>query len=175
MNDTHAPFLTDIKTLRDRARRHLDRDPVTASYPSDVGRTIEILQQVLATEIVCVLRYTMHSIAATGIASESVRQEFAEHATEEEEHMKAVAERISQLGGKPNFSPEGLLSRSASQYAEGPELVDMIRENLPNGSRSITIASWCVSSATATRPRGSCWKRSWRWKKNTPATCTTCS
>ena len=130
MNDAKHAFLTDVKTLRDRAREHLDRGPVTPSYATDVGKTIEILQSVLATEIVCVLRYTMHFVAASGISSESVKQEFGQHAKEEQEHMRAVAERINQLGGKPNFSPEGLLSRSASQYAEGRDLVDMIRENL---------------------------------------------
>jgi len=85
---------------------------------------------VLATEIVCVLRYTMHAIAATGISSESVKEEFAQHAKEEQEHMSAVAERINQLGGRPNFNPEGLAMRSASQYGEGENLVDMIKENL---------------------------------------------
>jgi bacterioferritin len=124
------PFLTDVKTLRDRARRHLESADVTETYKGDVSRTIEILQSVLATEIVCVLRYTMHSIAATGLSSEGVKKEFAEHAKEEQEHALAVAERINQLGGKPNFNPEGLLTRSASQYAEGENLVGMIRENL---------------------------------------------
>ncbi|HEY1638357.1 MAG TPA: ferritin-like domain-containing protein [Rhizomicrobium sp.] len=84
----------------------------------------------LATEIVCVLRYTMHAVAATGISSEGVRDEFAQHAKEEQDHMMAVAERINQLGGKPNFNPEGLAMRSASQYTEGANLVEMIRENL---------------------------------------------
>jgi bacterioferritin len=124
------PFLTDVQTLRERARKHLADGAVTATYKGDVKRTIEILQTVLATEIVCVLRYTMHSIAASGISSDSVREEFAEHADEEREHMMAVAERINQLGGKPNFNPEGLATRSTSQYAEGENLVDMIRENL---------------------------------------------
>jgi bacterioferritin len=123
------PFLTDVKTLRERARKHLETGNVTQSYQSDVTEAIAILQSVLATEIVCVLRYTMHSIAATGISSEGVKAEFAQHAKEEQVHMMAVAERINQLGGTPNFSPEGLLTRSASQYAEGDNLVDMIREN----------------------------------------------
>ena len=127
---TDKPFLTDVKTLRDRARQHLDQGIVTSTYQGDVGKTIEILQSVLATEIVCVLRYTMHSIAAAGISSEGVKDEFAQHAKEEQEHMLAVAERINQLGGKPNFNPEGLAMRSASQYAEGANLVDMIKENL---------------------------------------------
>jgi bacterioferritin len=124
------PFLTDVKTLRERARQHLERGNRTSTYVGDVNKTIEILQSVLATEIVCVLRYTMHAVAATGISSDSVKAEFAQHAKEEREHMMAVAERINQLGGTPNFNPEGLLSRSASQYAEGENLVDMIRENL---------------------------------------------
>src|SRR5689334_4594528 len=128
MSDT--PFLTDIKTLRERARRNLDQGAVTSTYKGDVSKTIEILQSVLATEIVCVLRYTMHAITATGILSEGVKDEFAQHAKEEQEHMLAVAERINQLGGKPDFNPEGLATRSASQFVEGANLVDMIKENL---------------------------------------------
>jgi bacterioferritin len=124
------PFLSDVKTLRERARQNLSEGVVTKTYGGDVRRTIEILQSVLATEIVCVLRYTMHAVTATGIASEAIKAEFAEHAKEEQAHMMAVAERIDQLGGTPNFNPEGLATRSASQYAEGENLVDMIRENL---------------------------------------------
>jgi bacterioferritin len=103
---------------------------VTPAYQGDVKKTIEILQTVLATEIVCVLRYTQHSIAAVGIPSEAIEQEFATHAREEQAHMVAVAERINQLGGKPALNPDLLTSRSASQYAEGETLVGMIRENL---------------------------------------------
>jgi bacterioferritin len=128
--NTTKPFLTDVKTLRARARENIASGGVTFTYQGDVEKTIDILQAVLATEIVCVLRYTMHSIAASGISSEGVKAEFAEHAKEEQEHMMSVAERINQLGGKPNFNPEGLLTRSASQYAEGANLVDMIKENL---------------------------------------------
>ena len=134
MSDSSAaaskPFISDVTTLRDRARKSLNDGAITPSYGGDVEKSIEILQTVLATEIVCVLRYTMHSISATGITSDSVSKEFAEHAEEEREHMLAVAERIDQLGGKPNFDPHGLAARSASQYAEGNDLVDMIRENL---------------------------------------------
>jgi len=130
MSEAKTPFLSDVKTLRDRAKQHLGRGAVTSTYTGDVNKTIELLQNVLATEIVCVLRYTMHSIAATGISSESVKAEFAQHAKEEQEHMNAVAERINQLGGRPNFNPEGLAMRSASQYVEGENLVDMIKENL---------------------------------------------
>jgi bacterioferritin len=127
---TDKPFLSDVATLRARARRNLDQGVVTSTYQGDVRQTIEILQAVLATEIVCVLRYSMHSVAASGISSNAVRSEFATHADEERGHMMAVADRINQLGGKPNFNPEGLATRSASQYAEGADLVDMIRENL---------------------------------------------
>jgi bacterioferritin len=84
----------------------------------------------VATEIVCVLRYKFHAVAATGLASEAVKQEFAEHAREEEQHLDLLCERINQLGGKPNLNPEGLLSRAASEYVEGDNLVDMIKENL---------------------------------------------
>lgn len=124
------PFLSDVKTLRERARKNLSEGVVTGTYGGDAKRTVEILQSVLATEIVCVLRYTMHSISATGISSEAIKAEFAEHAKEEQEHMMVVAERIDQLGGTPNFNPEGLATRSASQYVEGNNLVDMIKENL---------------------------------------------
>ncbi len=124
------PFLTDVKTLRERARKSIEKGAVTENYGGNVQQTIDILQAVLATEIVCVLRYTMHAVSATGISSDSVKEEFAEHAKEEQEHMMAVAERINQLGGKPNFNPEGLASRSASQYSEGGDLIGMIKENL---------------------------------------------
>ena len=124
------PFLSDIKTLRENARRRIAEGAVTSTYEGDVARTIDILQSVLATELVCVLRYTQHSIAATGLASEGVRAEFAEHAKEELAHAMSVAERINQLGGSPDFNPQGLASRSASEYATGRDLPAMIRENL---------------------------------------------
>ncbi len=127
---TDQPFLTDVKQLREQARASIDRGAVTPNYQGDVNQTIEILQSVLATEIVCVLRYTMNAISATGISSESVKEEFDEHAKEEQAHARAVAERINQLGGKPNFNPEGLATRSASQYVEGSNLIEMIKENL---------------------------------------------
>jgi bacterioferritin len=130
MTDTKTRFITDVQTLRERARRHLGRGAVTSTYSGDVSKTIDILQSVLATEIVCVLRYSMHAIAATGISSEGVKAEFAQHAKEEREHMTAVAERINELGGRPDFNPEGLSTRSASEYGEGANLVDMIKENL---------------------------------------------
>ena len=124
------PFLTDVETLRARARAHIDQGPVTPAFQGDVKQTIDVLQAVLATEIVCVLRYTMNAVCATGLASESVKDEFEQHAKEEQGHMRAVAERINQLGGTPNFNPEGLATRAASQYSEGTNLVEMIQENL---------------------------------------------
>src|SRR5580698_8931478 len=124
------PFLTDVEELRARARKSLDKGPITPDYQGDVAQTIAILQAVLATEIVCVLRYTMNAVAASGISSDSVKEEFDQHAKEEQGHMRMVAERINQLGGTPDFNPEGLLSRSASQYVEGANLVEMIKENL---------------------------------------------
>jgi bacterioferritin len=124
------PFLSDVQTLRSRARQSIEKGAVTPAYQGDIEQTIEILQAVLATEIVCILRYTMNAVCATGISSDGVREEFDQHAKEEREHMRKVAERINQLGGKPNFNPEGLASRSASQYSEGANLVEMIKENL---------------------------------------------
>src|ERR1700679_1872184 len=129
-DQVRKPFLTDVKTLRERARKNLDDGAVTTTYRGDPKKTVEILQSVLATELVCVLRYSMHSIAASGISSEGVKSEFAQHAKEEHEHALAVAERINQLGGKPNFNPSGLLARAWSEYSDGGNLVEMIRENL---------------------------------------------
>lgn len=126
----NQPFLTDVQELRSRARTSLEKGAVTQDYQGDVKQTIEILQSVLATEIVCVLRYTMNAIAAAGINSESVKEEFDQHAKEEQDHMRRVAERINQLGGTPNLNPEGLASRAASQYVEGANLIEMIKENL---------------------------------------------
>jgi len=133
MSDTttkNQPFLSDIKELRRRAKEHLDKGAVTTSYGGDAKKAVELLQTALATEIVCILRYTMHAVAATGISSEGVKEEFAEHAAEEKVHMDLIAERINQLGGTPNFSPEGLATRSASEYGSAEHLVDMIKENL---------------------------------------------
>ena len=131
MTELHSqPFLSDVTTLRAQARRHLEGGAMTKAYGGDPQAAIAILQTVLATELVCVLRYTQHSIAASGLSSKAVKAEFAEHAREEHEHALAVAERITQLGGTPHFDPEGLASRSASQFAAGANLVDMITENL---------------------------------------------
>jgi bacterioferritin len=130
MTKTEQPFLTDVKQLRERARASIRDGAVTPNYEGDVKQAIEILQNVLATEIVCVLRYTMNAVAASGLSSDSVKAEFDEHAGEEQKHARQVAERINQLGGTPNFNPEGLATRSASQYANATTLIEMIKENL---------------------------------------------
>jgi bacterioferritin len=124
------PFQTDLEEIRRRARSHMDEGAVTGAYLADRARVLEVLNEVLATEIVCTLRYKNHYYMASGIHSESVAQEFLEHATEEEAHANMVARRIVQLGGKPNFRPEGLHLRSHAEYTEGETLVDMIREDL---------------------------------------------
>lgn len=129
--NSSQPFLTDITELRRRAREQIDKGALTQDYGLDPKQAIELLQGALATEIVCVLRYTMHSIAATGISSQGPKDEFTTHADEEREHAGRIAERINQLGGTPNFDPEGLATRSASQYgATELDLVGMIKENL---------------------------------------------
>lgn len=128
--ENQSPFLTDVKTLRERAKKSLDDGAITPGYRGDVKRAIELLQTVVATELVCVLRYRMHAIAVTGITSESVAAEFNEHAEAEHQHMIMAAERIDQLGGIPNLDPEGLASRSATEYGKGGNLVEMVKQNL---------------------------------------------
>ena len=122
-------FLRDVQALRAAAQKSLEDGAVTDDYP-DAKRAIDLLQSALATEIVCVLRYTMNSISVAGISSKSVGEEFAEHAKDEREHMMMIAERIDQLGGEPNFSPEGLASRSATEYGDGGTLIEMVKANL---------------------------------------------
>lgn len=130
MTAASKPFLSDITELRRRARQHMDQGALTQNYGGDVQQAIDLLQTVLATEIVCVLRYTMHNVAAVGIDSESVKGEFAEHARDEYERMEKIANRINQLGGTPNLDPEGLHTRSATEYGNAVKLIDMIKENL---------------------------------------------
>jgi bacterioferritin len=123
-------FLTDIKTLRERARKHIENGAVTEGYKADRETVVRLLNEALATEIVCVLRYKRHYFMASGIHAQAVAAEFLEHANEEQAHGDQIAERIVQLGGSPNFNPEGLLSRSHAEYVEGGSLVDMIKEDL---------------------------------------------
>jgi bacterioferritin len=124
------PFLTDIKTLRERARQHIQNGAVTQGYTADRETVVKLLNEALATEIVCVLRYKRHYFMASGINAESVATEFLEHANEEQGHADSIAQRIVQLKGEPNFNPEGLLSRSHAEYVEGTTLIDMIKEDL---------------------------------------------
>jgi bacterioferritin len=124
------PFLTDIKTIRARARQHIQEGAVTPSYKADRKTVLKLLNEALATEIVCVLRYRRHHFMAAGMNAEPVAQEFLVHANEEQQHADQIAGRIVQLNGEPNFSPEGLLSRSHAEYVEGENLVDMIKEDL---------------------------------------------
>jgi bacterioferritin len=123
-------FLSDVTELRRRAREHIELGAVTPSYKGDVRRTIDVLNTALATEIVCVLRYKRHYFMATGIDSEGPKQQFLEHATQEQQHADMIANRITQLGGEPNLDPAGLATRSHSQYAPGTTLTEMIREDL---------------------------------------------
>jgi bacterioferritin len=125
-----GPFEADIQRMRTEARAHMSEGAVTPGNKADRSHVIEVLNAVLATEIVCSLRYKFHYYAADGIHSESVKAEFLEHAQDEQQHADWVAERISQLNGKPNLNPEGLATRSHAQYVEGNDLVSMIEEDL---------------------------------------------
>ena len=133
MEETTQPRehrLTDVATLRARARRHIEDGAVTPGYAADRGMVIRLLNEALATEIVCTLRYRRHYFMARGIHAATVAEEFREHAAEELEHADQIAERIVQLGGEPDFSPMTLLARSHAEYVEGKSLLDMIKENL---------------------------------------------
>lgn len=124
------PFLTDIQNIRRQAQQHMQEGAVTPGYRGDLKTTIRLLNDALATELVCVLRYKRHYFMAKGIHSEPVAQEFLEHSQEEQSHADLIAERITQLGGEPDFDPANLLSRSHSEYKPGHSLVDMVREDL---------------------------------------------
>ena len=124
------PFMSDIAELRRRARQHMQEGAVTEGYRANKDTVIKLLNEALATEIVCVLRYKRHYFMAQGIHSDPIASEFLQHATEEQQHADAIADRIVQLGGSPNFSPEGIQSRSHSEYVEGENLLDMIKEDL---------------------------------------------
>src|SRR5881409_835307 len=123
-------FLSDVQELRRRARKHIEEGAVTEGYRANREAVIKLLNEALATEIVCVLRYKRHYFMAQGIHSDPIAQEFLQHANEEQGHADQIAARIIQLGGAPNSSPEGLLSRSHSEYVEGTTLIDMIKEDL---------------------------------------------
>lgn len=127
---TDKPFLTDVKELRRRARQHIEEGAVTDGYRGNRETIIKLLNEALATEIVCVLRYKRHYFMAQGIHADPIAAEFLTHANEEQGHADEIAGRIVQLGGSPNFSPEGILTRSHSEYVEGETLLDMIKEDL---------------------------------------------
>lgn len=128
---SEKPSLTDVATLRARARQHLEMGAITPSaLRADRDFVIKFLNDALATELVCVLRYKRHYFAASGIHSQAVKAEFLEHATEEQQHADLLAKRIVELGGLPNFSPDGLLARSHAEYKEGETVTDMLREDL---------------------------------------------
>jgi len=130
MATTDKPFLSDVQELRRRARRHIEEGAVTENYRGDRATVIKLLNEALATEIVCVLRYKRHYFMAQGIHAEPIAAEFLQHANEEQGHADQIAERIIQLGGAPNFNPDGLLMRSHSEYVEGHTLIEMIKEDL---------------------------------------------
>jgi bacterioferritin len=152
---TGAPFLSDVQTLRQRARQHIDEGAVTSNYGADAKQVCTVLNDALATEIVCVLRYKRHYFMATGIASDSVKAEFLAHANEEQAHADAIASRIVQLGGEPNLNPEGMASRAHSEYVEGSTLRDMIREDLVAERVAIEsyreIIAWLAGKDSTTR------------------------
>ncbi len=129
-NQQQGPFLTDVKELRRRAREHIEQGAVTPDYKADRETVIKLLNEALATEIVCVMRYKRHYFMAQGIDSKPVADEFLEHANEEQGHADEIARRITQLNGAPNLNPEGMLMRAHSEYVEGDTLIDMIREDL---------------------------------------------
>jgi bacterioferritin len=124
------PFLSDIQEIRKRARKHMEKGAVTEGYKADLDTVVKVLNQALATEIVCVLRYKRHQFMAKGLSAQSVADEFAEHAREEQTHADSIAQRITELGGEPDFNPEGLAARSHSEYVAGDSLTNMIKEDL---------------------------------------------
>jgi bacterioferritin len=129
-SESKHPFLTDVAELRRRARQHIENGAVTEAYRGDRVVVIRLLNEALATEIVCILRYKRHYYMASGIHAQAVAAEFLQHAGEEQGHADQIAARITQLGGEPNFNPEGLATRSHAQYVEGSSLIDMIKEDL---------------------------------------------
>jgi bacterioferritin len=150
-----AEFLTDVETLRKNARIHIDKGPITDAYGADLDRVIAVLNEALATELVCVLRYKRHFYMAEGIDSAPIAAEFAQHALEEQGHADLVAARIVQLQGEPDFNPATLEERSHAEYVPGTDLLDMVKEDLV--AERIAIASygemisWLGTKDTTTR------------------------
>jgi bacterioferritin len=148
-------FVSDIRKIRDRARSHIDNGVITESYGADRDKVVKVLNEVLATELVCNLRYRRHYYMASGLNADAVKAEFLQHATEEQQHADSIAERIVQLNGEPNFSPQGLGTRSHAEYVEGEDLVSMIKENLVAERIAIEtyseIVRWLGDSDPTTR------------------------
>jgi bacterioferritin len=133
-------FLTDVETLRRNARQHIDSGPITSAYGADRARVVAVLNEALATELVCVLRYKRHHYMAEGINSAPIAAEFLQHAVEEQGHADLIAARIVQLQGEPDFDPATLVDRSHAEYQEGTTLEDMLREDLV--AERVAIASY---------------------------------
>jgi bacterioferritin len=148
-------FLTDIKSLRERARANIELGPVTDAYGADLERVVYVLNQALATELVCVLRYKRHYFTAQGLDAKNAADEFLEHAGEEAEHADLIAARISQLGGEPDFNPESLTGRSATEYDSSEELKKMIEEDLVAERIAVAhyseIITWLADGDPTTR------------------------
>lgn len=148
-------FLTDVQTLRARAREEIDKGPVTSTYGADIERVLTVLQEALATELVCVLRYKQHYYAATGLNAEPVAAEFLQHAGEEQDHADQLCERINQLGGVPDLNPDTLTARSHSEYKTAEALLDMVKEDLVAERVAISsyteIISWLGDGDPTTR------------------------
>ena len=148
-------FVSDLKKIRAQARMHMEAGAVTDAYLADRKQVIAVLNDVLATEMVCVLRYKRHFFMARGINAESVKAEFLQHAKEEQQHCDWIAERIVQLNGEPNFNPEGLAARSHSEYQEGSNLIEMIKEDLIAERIAVEsyseIARWLGEDDSTTR------------------------
>jgi bacterioferritin len=170
------PPLTDIKTLRKRARQHIEQGAVTPGYAADRETVIKLLNEALATEIVCVLRYRRHHFMATGLNAQMIAQEFLAHANEEQAHADQIAGRIVQIGGEPDFSPDGLTSRSHAEYVEGETLLDMIREDLV--AERIAIDSYReVIAWLGDKDPTTCRMLEgilWRWRRSMPMTWPAC-
>ena len=154
-NKRKQPFLTDVKTLRKRARQHIERGAVTDGYTADRETVLKLLNEALATEIICVLRYRRHYFMASGLEAQSVAAEFLQHANEEQGHADQIAARIVQLGGEPNFSPDGLSTRAHAEYVESTDLIDMIKEDLVAERIAIDsyreMVSYCGNEDPTTR------------------------
>jgi len=150
-----ADFLTDIETLRRRARANIEQGPITSAYGADRERVVEVLNEALATELVCILRYKRHYFTATGLNAAPVAAEFLQHANEEQQHADQIALRITQLRGEPNFDPQGLATRSHAEYDASVDLLDMVREDLVAERIAIEsyseIIAWLGSNDPTTR------------------------